>query len=167
MIWINKDEYIHISVTWHWVHSKNMHMYTVRALSYILALWYWSNVPLSSGHVSLHSVSSKHEVSWAFQLRHNEHDGGSNHQPHDCVLNRLFKRRSKKTSKLCVTGVCVGNSAVTGEFPAQRASDANNVSIWWRHHGLSICGCCWPFRNELWIRNYRQISNLRRTFVGN
>ena len=22
-----------------------------------------------------------------------------------------------------------------GEFPAQRASDAENVSIWWRHHG--------------------------------
>ena len=27
-----------------------------------------------------------------------------------------------------------GNSPVTGEFPAQTASDAENVSIWWRHH---------------------------------
>ena len=44
------------------------------------------------------------------------------------------RRRSKKTSKLCVTGLCVGNSPVTGEFPAQRASNAENVSIWWRHH---------------------------------
>ena len=25
-------------------------------------------------------------------------------------------------------------SPVTGEFPAQRASNAENVSIWWRHH---------------------------------
>ena len=40
----------------------------------------------------------------------------------------------KKTSKLRVTGLCVGNSPVTGEFPAQRASNAENVSIWWRHH---------------------------------
>ena len=40
----------------------------------------------------------------------------------------------KKTSKLRVTGFCVGNSPVTGEFPAQRASNADNVSIWWRHH---------------------------------
>ena len=24
--------------------------------------------------------------------------------------------------------------SVTGEFPAQRASNAENVSIWWRHH---------------------------------
>ena len=36
--------------------------------------------------------------------RHNGHDGISNHQPHDCLLNRLFRRGSKKTSKLRVTG---------------------------------------------------------------
>ena len=44
--------------------------------------------------------------------RHNDHDGVSNHQPHGCFLNRLFTRRSKKTSNLCVTGLCVGNSPV-------------------------------------------------------
>ena len=70
------------------------------------------------------------------QWRHNEHDGVSNHQPYDCLLNRLFRRRSKKTSKLRVTGLCVGNSPVTGEFPAQRASNTENVSIWWRHHAF-------------------------------
>ena len=42
--------------------------------------------------------------------RHNDRDGVSNHQPHDCLLNRLFRRRSKLTSKLCITGLCVGNS---------------------------------------------------------
>ena len=42
--------------------------------------------------------------------RHNDHDGVSNHQPYGCLLNRLFGRRSKKTSKLCVTGLCAGNS---------------------------------------------------------
>ena len=42
--------------------------------------------------------------------RHNGHDGVSNHQPHDCLLNRLFRRRSKKASKPRVTGLCVGNS---------------------------------------------------------
>ena len=34
--------------------------------------------------------------------------GVSNHQPHDCLLNRLFRHRSKKTSKLRVTGLCEG-----------------------------------------------------------
>ena len=66
--------------------------------------------------------------------RHNEHDSVSNHQPHDFLFNRLFRRRSKKTSKLRVTGLCAGNSPGTGEFPAQMASNVENVSIWWRHH---------------------------------
>ena len=38
---------------------------------------------------------------------HNGCDGVSNHQPHGCLLNLLFRRRSKKTSKLRVTGLCV------------------------------------------------------------
>ena len=53
------------------------------------------------------------------QWRHNGHDSVSNHQPHDCLLNRLFRRRSKKISKLRVTGLCAGNSPGTAEFPGQ------------------------------------------------
>ena len=44
------------------------------------------------------------------------------------------RRKSKKTSKLRVIGLWAGNSQVTGEFPAQRASNAENATIWWRHH---------------------------------
>ena len=71
----------------------------------------------------------------AFSLlwRHNGRGSASNHQHHDCLLNRLFRRRSKKTSKLRVTGLCAGNSPGTGEFPAQMSSNAENVSIWWCH----------------------------------
>ena len=65
---------------------------------------------------------------------HNVQDGVSNHQLHHCLLNRLFRRRSKKISKLRVTGLCAGKSPVTGEFPTQMASNVENVSIWWRHH---------------------------------
>ena len=74
----------------------------------------------------------------SLQWRHNGRDGVSNHQPHECLLNRSFRRRSKKTSKLRVTGLCQGNSPMTGEIPAQRASDAVNVFIWWRHHGAPV-----------------------------
>ena len=70
----------------------------------------------------------------SLRWRHNGHDRVSNHQPRECLLNSLIRCRSKKTSKLRVTGLCVGNSPETGEFPAQRASYAENVSIWWRHH---------------------------------
>ena len=76
--------------------------------------------------------------------RHNEHSGVSNRQPHGCLLNRLFRRRSKKTSKLRITGLCAGNSPGTGEFPAQRASNAENASIWWRHHD--------GWREDIWPR---------------
>ena len=69
------------------------------------------------------------------QWRHNARDSVSNHQPCEYSLNRLIRCRSKKTSKLRVTGLCEGNSLETGEFPAQRASNAENISIWWRHHG--------------------------------
>ena len=75
---------------------------------------------------------------FSLRWRHNHHDSVSNHQPHDCLLNRLFIRRSKKTSKLRVTGLCAGNSPGTGEFPAQKASNAENASIWWRHHAGTL-----------------------------
>ena len=52
----------------------------------------------------------------------------------DCLFNRLFRRRAKKTPKLRVTGLCEGNSPVTSEFPAQRASNVETVSTCWRHH---------------------------------
>ena len=68
------------------------------------------------------------------QWRHNECGGVSNHQHLHRLLNGRFKRRSKKTSKLRVTGLCAGKSPVSGEFPAQKASNAENASIWWRHH---------------------------------
>ena len=81
----------------------------------------WGTMLMCENHLSL-------------RWRHNDHAGVSNHQPHGCLLNRLFRRKSKKTSKLRVTGLCAGNSPGTGEFPAQMASYAENVSIWWRHH---------------------------------
>ena len=83
-----------------------------------------------------------HGFTYPLRWRHNWRDGVSNHQPHDCLLNRLFRRRSMKTSKLRVTGLCVGNSPGTGEFPAQMASYAENVSIWWRHHADLVSEIC-------------------------
>ena len=82
------------------------------------------------------------------QWLRNGRDSVSNHQPYDCLLNRLFRCRSKKTSKLCVTGLWAGNSPTAGEFPAQMASNAEKVSIWWRHHAgfATDCPC------DVWCR---------------
>ena len=69
---------------------------------------------------------------------HNERDEVSNHRCLDSLLNRLFRRRLKKTSKIRVTGLCERNLPVICEFPAKRASDAENVSILWSHHVITV-----------------------------
>ena len=74
----------------------------------------------------IESFALLHTLQW----RHNEHNGVSNHQPRDCLFNHFFRRRSNKTSKLRVTGIGAGKSPVTGKFPAQRASNAENVPTW-------------------------------------
>ena len=78
-------------------------------------------------------------------------------------VKRLSRRRSKKISKLRLTGLCAGKSPVIGEFPAQMASNAENVSIWWHHHVLQICSWLYSMvlfyrhslsENKAWIRNF-------------
>ena len=108
--------------------NDNAHMWSLR---------HHNNDMLSLGHGT--STSYPSDRTWpSLQWRHNDRHGISKHQPHDCLLNRLFRHRSKKTSKFRVTGLCEGNSPVTGEFPTQRASKAENVSIWWRHHEMRL-----------------------------
>ena len=118
------------------------------------SLWRHRNVCVSKQHIVLGILDLNNVVLWicsitmlnvhlcyvktrytALQWRHNGCDGVWNHQSNDCLLNRLFRRRSKKTSTLRATGLCEGNSPVTGEFPAKRTSTEENASIWWRHHG--------------------------------
>ena len=102
---------------------------------------------------------------WSLQWRHNEPDGVSSHQPHDCLLNRLFRHRSNMTSKLRVTGLCAGNSPLTGEFPAQGAvmwkmfpfddvimalnsRQWYDDSIYWNLKVLTLEGACYIMRSR-------------------
>ena len=80
------------------------------------------------------------------QWRHNGWDSVSNQQPHDCLLNHFFLRADQRKHQSSASLAFVWgihrwpvNSPVTGEFPAQMASNAENVSIWWRHHDLFKC----------------------------
>ena len=115
-----------------------------------LAVWISTFIPEENGHHFCRRHFRKHFPeckSLPLQWRHNGHDGVSNHQHRHCLLNRLFRCRSKKASELLVTGLCAGNSPVTGEFPTQMASNAENVSIWWRHHAdfTEVGKHCWSF----------------------
>ena len=60
------------------------------AWSLYYPIWYLNKMLLCSTDV------------YTLHWRHNGRDSVSNHQPHDCVLNHLFRRKSKKTSKLRV-----------------------------------------------------------------
>ena len=80
------------------------------------------------------SFSTSFPLLW----RHNGRDGVSNHQPHDCLLNGSFRRRSKKTSKLRVIGLCPGIHRSPVNSPHKWPCNAQNVSIWWRHHAIVV-----------------------------
>ena len=71
-------------------------------------------IPLGTTHEQV-----KRQLQW----RHNRRDGVSNHQPHDCLHNRFFGRRSKKNIE-APRHYLEGKSPVTGEFPAKMASNA-------------------------------------------
>ena len=104
---------------------------------------------------------------WPLQWRHNERDSVSNQQPRDCSLKRLFMRKSKKISKFRVTGLYEGNSPMVGEFPAKRASNAKNVSIWWRYHGIDsmvfITGLVHP-RSRYNCSSYEQTFQFNKQY---
>ena len=112
-----------------WKHQN----FNIMSIECYLTRSYWWQVKIGIGNGMISTRRSAVTLQW----RHNGRGSVSNHQPHDCFLNRLFRRRSKKTPKLRVTGLCVGNSPEAGELPAQMASNAENVSIWWRHHDLN------------------------------
>ena len=85
-------------------------------------------------------------VGWVFALLrpHNGRDGVSNHQPHHRLLNRSFRRRSKKTSKLRITGLCAGNSPVIPrKWPVTRKmflfDDVIMARISWTHSVMHPC----------------------------
>ena len=93
-------------------HFKQILRWLLHSLSPIFS---WYSIDGTFGSIKCMWWKKMHAVV-PLQWNHNGHDGISNHQPHHCLLNRLFRRRSQKVSKLRVTGLCAGNSPVTGEF---------------------------------------------------
>ena len=111
----------------------HMHIYNHMLVS-IALLNNFTKLLLAVAIVFALGALTLHIVLWTLQWRHNGRNGVSDHRVLDCLLSRLFRLILKKIFKLRVTGLCVENSSVNGEFPAHRASDAENVSIRWRHH---------------------------------
>ena len=102
--------------------------------------WYWQNHKVHY-HISSAVIERGYcicqiplwESNNALQWRHNEYDDVSNYQHLKCLLNHLYRHKSKKTSKRHISGLCEGNPLMTSGFLSERASNAENVSIWWHH----------------------------------
>ena len=94
----------------------------------------------TSLHISSPPLGHQYRpISLPLQRRHNEHDGVSDHQPHDCFLKRLFRQKNQRKHQSSASLAFMwGIHRSTGEFPAQSASNAENVPIWWRHHESAI-----------------------------
>ena len=118
---------------------------------YVLALYIL--IKLDNGHINI--LWNNYLQSASLLWRHNGRNGVSNHQPDDCFLN-CFIRRSKKISKLRVTGLCAAEFNSEREFSlhdcfvfnrvTQMTSNGKNVSIWWRHH---VFGASWRNRPDI------------------
>ena len=102
---------------------------------------YWTITTESEGRILMTLYTqwmSQHAAvfpRYTLQWHHNERNGISNPRRLYCLLNCWFRRRSKKTSKLRVSALCAGNQFAGDRWiPRTKASNAENVSIWWRHH---------------------------------
>ena len=140
--------------SWTRTDAEGFHIKFLRTLMRMRMLYVHTNISpyctevgmFHENHVNIRFIFTLH---W----RHSERYGVSNHRRLQWANNCSFRRRSKKTSELRVTGLCAGNSPVTSEFPAQKASNVENVSIWWRHHESTSrvpvsCSVVRMFRND-------------------
>ena len=97
-----------------------LHYFYERPCGY--GIMYLADIFCSSTLINANTGSSSHTGSYrilpfALQWHHKGHDSISSYQPRDCLFIRLY--RWKKT----LWGIA-----------AQMASNAENVSIWSRHH---------------------------------
>ena len=78
----------------------------------------------------------------SLEWRHKERDGVSNHRRLNFLLNHLFSRRSKKTSKLFVTGFCGGIHRWPVNSPHKvHVTQIGNQWVWSMVIKLIICQC--------------------------
>ena len=129
-----------------WYHPDD-----VTRLSVIKVTWFLPTSRMNFNHMH-EGIDTKvwHKlqqyVYFPLQWRHNERNGVSNDRHIDCLLNRLFRRRSKKTSKLRVIGLCEGDSPVRlvtwNAFPCHDVpgKEKHDDVIKWKHFPHY-----WPF----------------------
>ena len=150
------------------------HIYTINGFDFVIYVFWTDAIPnkyyATSNGVSLAIRVSAIEINYgqtsphasfcfsSLQWRHNER-GDSQITGFSIVCSAVWSGADQRKHQSYVLPAFV---RVTGEFPTQKASNAGDVSIWWRHHyirlwpcvrvwGLAIgvgmsCHPCQPFR---------------------
>ena len=105
--------------------------------------WSWRpNISISSPGQVQYDPYDITVLLCSLQRHHNERDGVLNHRRLDCLPT---------VPKLRVTGLCVGNAPVTDEFPSQKASNTEHISIWWWSSSAEYI--CYILVTQLWYSN--------------
>ena len=104
---------------------------------------------------------------WTLQWRHNGRDSISNHQPHDRLLSRLFRCRSKKTSKPRVTGLCAGNSLHKWPVTRKRFPFDNVIMKFFSEEDVENPSCA-PVQNRVHPHDFvfQKSRAIARDFCG-
>ena len=140
---------------------------------------------LHAGDVSMHSqVISSHGIgcyrifSYTLQWCQNERQGVSCHRRLDWLIKPLFRRRSKKISKLRITGLCEenppGNSdssrkgPVTQKmFPFDGVVMTSDIS-WWRNDiSFKLIYMCFlnvKWSNSQMLQNHSDVTRMLGLF---
>ena len=109
----------------------SMYMYIMKINDILILIWtrnsihHGKTIQITS-NINSGGTTPRNSSHFSLLWRQNGRDGVSNHQPYDCLLSLAFMHRSQKPI----------SASATGEYPAQMASNAENVSIWWRHNML-------------------------------
>ena len=102
------------------------------------------------------------------------HDGFNYLFPASLLFTQPFiQKQIKENIKAPRHWPLCGEVTGTGEFPAQRASYAENVSIWWRHHDKMIQGHLYTFDQNFifhlpsypYVKNCIKCNNCINSFV--
>ena len=107
---------------------------------------------LGSNRIQHSETSMLLENNKSLQWCDNE-DCGVNNRRLQCLFSRVLRHTSKKTSTLRATGALWGESTVDRWIPLTRASNAENISISWRHHLMYVYVCIHLFEAFCWIRS--------------
>ena len=134
-----RDQWVDHIICWIGPYEDSDFMYDVNKNNFpkgVFNILLVSNIQLCKQSIARSFIWLNHPRYFHVTLkwRHHECDYVLSHQPHDCLLNRLFKVQIKENIKTPRHWPLCGEFTGDRWIPSTEGSNAENVSISWRHH---------------------------------